>query len=594
MECMPLDPLPGGVPLSLESIRTILHSLYGQSIGEETHVRLVEKLNRFMVQSASQDAESQGGFSERDVVLIAYGDHLSEPGVYPLQSLLGFLNTYLKGAINTVHILPFFPYSSDDGFSVIDYYQVRPELGTWDTLSQYKANGFKLMADAVLNHVSSESQWFKEFLDGDPRRADYFKVVEPSTDLSCVVRPRSNPLVRSIETRDGIKRIWTTFGGDQIDLDYHNPQVLLDMIDVMLHYVDRGADILRLDAIAYVWKEIGTPCINLSQTHALVKLFRAVLDTVSPWVLIITETNVPHEQNISYFGEGDEANLVYQFPLPPLVAHALLTGSSKILTEWVNRLTDPGRRAGFLNFTASHDGVGLMAAKGILSDRGIDELIQAARSRGGGVSTAGDTAATGTPYELNATYFDLLNPGGDSPETVHAIEKFLVSQAIMLALAGIPAIYFPSLFGAHNYSEGVEREGRLRAINREKFSLAELRAALEDQASPQHQVFFRYRHMIQKRIEQRAFDPGASQRVLQLGEQVFALLRTARDGDEAILALHNLTAESVRVRVEPEMLAFCSETILVDVLSDSVLPFDRQRGGEISLSPYQVRWFKLQ
>jgi sucrose phosphorylase len=200
------------------------------------------------------------------------------------------LEKYARGVITGVHVLPFFPYSSDDGFSVIDYTAVNPDFGTWADVERLGRN-FRLMFDAVINHISAHSGWFQEFLKGNPGFADYFIVVEEGTDLSQVVRPRALPLLTSVQTAHGERLVWTTFSADQIDLNYANPDVLLEIIEILLLYVEKGAEIIRLDAIAYLWKKIGTPCIHLEETHRVVKLFRTVFDAVAPHVMLITRTS---------------------------------------------------------------------------------------------------------------------------------------------------------------------------------------------------------------------------------------------------------------------------------------------------------------
>ncbi|MEJ2096688.1 MAG: alpha-amylase family glycosyl hydrolase, partial [Deltaproteobacteria bacterium] len=171
---------------------------------------------------------------------------------------------------------------------------------------------FKIMMDLVLNHVSAESDWFRRYLRGEKRFEHLALEADPSNDLSRVVRPRAWPLLTEFRKDSGeTVHLWTTFSADQIDLNFQDVNVLALMVEILLLYVEKGAAIIRLDAIAYLWKEVGTSCIHLPQTHEMVKLFRAILDAVSPGTLIITETNVPHAENISYFGtDFDEAQLV--------------------------------------------------------------------------------------------------------------------------------------------------------------------------------------------------------------------------------------------------------------------------------------------
>lgn len=521
--------------------------------------------------------------TEKDAVLITYGDQVTEPGRRPLVTLTEVLEKYVADAITVVHLLPFFPYSSDDGFSVIDYTAVNPDLGTWKDVERL-GRSFRLMFDAVINHTSVQSRWFQEFLRGNPEYADYFITVEEGTDLSMVVRPRALPLLHRFQTAEGEKWVWTTFSADQVDLNYANPEVLLRIVEVLLFYIEKGAEIIRLDAIAYLWKKIGTPCIHLEETHRVVKLFRAVLDEVAPHVLLITETNVPHEENVSYFGNGyDEAQLVYQFSLPPLVLHAFHTGDATRLSAWAAGLSTPSDETTFFNFLASHDGVGVRPVEGILSPDEIQALVDRTLAHGGYVSYKTNADGSQSVYELNISYFDALSdPQGEEPLDLQ-VRRFLTSQAIMLSLAGVPGIYVHSLFGSRGDPEAVKRTGHHRAINRAKFRRGPLARELADPASLRHRVFYPYRHLLRVRAAHPAFHPNGPQEVLSLHPAVFALLRTAPDGSERVLCLHNVSGADVEVRLEPTTLS--SIGTLQDLVGGGTLG-----SGRIALEPYQTVW----
>jgi glycosidase len=575
------------------TIREKLVFLYGAEAGGRCTARLLDTLERFEARYRPPAADGGELFSERDVVLITYGDLLRSPDAAPLATLTRFLTTHLQDTINTVHVLPFFPYSSDDGFSIIDYRAVNPDLGSWEDIQRLNAH-FRLMVDAVLNHISAESDWFQGFLRGERRYQDYFIVEDPATDLSSIVRPRPWPLLTPFETASGKQYLWTTFSTDQIDLNFANPEVLLAIIDVLLFYLEQGAKIVRLDAIAYIWKEVGTPSIHLPQVHAIVQLMRAVIDEVAPGALLITETNVPHEENIAYFGAGDdEAHLVYQFPLPPLTAHAFLVGSARYLTEWAATLRTPSVQTGFFNFTASHDGVGVRPLAGLVPPGGLDALIARARASGGQVSTKTNADGSESPYELNVTYYDLLNPPDSGEPQSLQVARFLASQAIMLALAGIPGIYFHSLLGSRNFSAGVEATGHPRTINREKLSAGAVEAELDNSSSLRHAVFNAYRHLIQTRVAERAFHPNASQRVLALNDAVFGLLRIAQAGDEGIVALHNVSATPQTVRVDPAALGVGPVGQADELISGEAIAARSGGALAVELAPYQVMWLKF-
>jgi sucrose phosphorylase len=562
-------------------VRDLLIQLYGEQTGES----VLENLNALLVSYRARLEPRPGGLSQRDSILITYADQVREAGVPALHSLAAFCQAHLSGIVNGVHILPFYPWSSDDGFSVMDYRQVAPEYGSWDDLSLGDGN-FRLMFDAVINHISIQSSWFRGMLSGDPRYQDYFIVPPGDADLSKVVRPRALPLLTTFQTVSGEKQVWTTFSSDQADLNYKNPSVFLEIVDVLLLYIARGAEFIRLDAIAYLWKEPGTTCIHLPQTHAIVRLFRAVFDELAPHVSIITETNVPHAENVSYFGDGsDEAQLVYNFSLPPLVLYAFQTGSAQVLSEWARGLSLPSGEVTFFNFLASHDGIGLNPLRDILPHAEIEELIRRVKDRGGLVSLKSAADGSQQPYELNINYFDALNePGQASMDT--QIDRFVTAHAILLAMQGVPGIYFHSLFGSRGWPQGVSETGRNRTINRQKFTRAELEQVLSGASTRQARVFDRLSRLLKVRAELKAFHPFGAQEVISPASGVFGLLRTAPGGRERALCLHNVSDQYQRFSAQALASIGKPSQTWRDVISGrSVSMNDR-----FSLDPYESLW----
>ncbi|MCX7426452.1 MAG: sugar phosphorylase, partial [Planctomycetia bacterium] len=453
--------------------------------GDRAEQCLDKILDRARKAAAHMPPPRDTPWDQRDVVLITYADQVRAADRCPLAALGQFLGeTGLDRVINTVHLLPCFPYSSDDGFSVIDYRRIDPALGDW---ADVRALGRKhsLMLDLVLNHVSRRSPWYAAYAAGREPYVRYFLEVDPAADLSAVTRPRSLPLLTPVETARGTRYLWTTFSDDQIDLNYAEPDVLVEMIDVLLFYLEQGARIIRLDGIAYLWKQPGTPCIHLPQTHEVVKLLRDVVDAVAPGTILLTETNVPQAENTSYFGDGgDEARMVYQFSLAPLLLEALLSGDAGLLVGWLAELepTPPGTTT--LNFTASHDGIGVRPLEGLMPPDRFERLIESVIRRGGRVSTKRNPDGSESPYELNVTYFSALAEPDRADGLAVQVRRFLASQALMLSLRGVPAVYFHSLVATPNDVVGAERTGRARSINRRKFDAAELRAALGCLGSP--------------------------------------------------------------------------------------------------------------
>lgn len=526
-----------------ERVYRLLELVYGPQTAKTEFPRLVNLLKQWRGKFTKPE---QAGLSEKDVILITYGDQIRLPDQPPLQTLAGFCENHLLGLVNGIHILPFYPWSSDDGFSVMDYREVDPALGLWEDVERL-GQTFRLMVDGVINHASAKGEWFQSFLRDEPPYRDYFFTVEGDPDLSQVVRPRTLPLLTEFQTAAGIRKVWTTFSADQVDLDFRNPDVLIEIFDILLMYVQQGAQFIRLDAIAYLWKEPGTTCIHLHQTHAVIQLLRAVLDDIAPHVSLITETNVPHSDNISYFGDGnDEARMVYNFALPPLVLHTLQTGDATRLTHWASGLELPSGDVTFFNFLASHDGIGLNPVRGILTDREIDGLVQKCYRHGGLVSLKNNPDGTQSPYEMNINYFDALSDP-DSEELLDLqVGRFMAAQAILLSLRGVPGIYFHSLFGSRGWKEGVKLTGQNRTINRQKCDLSFLQKEMTDPTSLRSLVFTRYRDLLARRTASPAFDPFGRQEFLEMGKGVLAVMRTSSDGNARMLCLQNITPIQLR------------------------------------------------
>lgn len=565
----------------------LLVQLYGETEAQQVFKKIESLINtcRDTVAPSGIQSDFPYEFTQKDIVLITYPDQLSDGQHPPLTVLLDFLLTHIKDNINTVHILPFFPYSSDDGFSIINYLEVDKASGGWEEISTISKR-YRLMCDAVLNHISCKSRWFQGFLAGEPEYSEYFITWDPDIDLSDVTRPRPYPLLTPFDTKQGEKWLWTTFSEDQIDLNYKNPDVLIEMIRVILFYVRKGARIIRLDAIAYIWKEQGTNCIHRPEVHTIVKLFRKILDKILPQTVLITETNVPHEENISYFGTGgDEAQMVYQFPLPPLIVHALLNETAFYLCKWALNLTLPKGCATFFNFTASHDGIGLRPLKGLVPEKDIDNLVQITRQKGGDVSYKTNDDGSMSPYELNINYFSILQNSHE--ETTLSVKRFLLSQSIMLIMPGVPGIYFHSLIGSVNYKEGVAKTGVLRSINREKLKLSGLEEELKT-IQRRKLAFSFYMKMISVRKKEPAFSPLVPFKVLKTHKQVFAIERILKQ-DASLIAVHNMSTQGVSTTLTPSSVTSKKLTCL---LTSITVNADKTGQYTIILPPNHFLWLK--
>ncbi|WP_281645751.1 sugar phosphorylase [Parendozoicomonas sp. Alg238-R29] len=531
-------------------------------------------------------------WDETDIMLITYGDsvrcNMQESSSPPLRVLSEFMAEHMRDCFSSLHILPFYPYSSDDGFSVIDYRMVDPELGDWEDIRRLSRE-YRFMSDLVINHVSRHSVWFADFVSGHPPGNAYFVEPEPEEDLSQVVRPRNSSLLAPVWTRRGIRHVWATFSKDQIDLNFRNPEVLLEMVRTLLLYMEQGASLIRLDAIAFLWKEPGTSCIHLPQTHSVVKVMRAIMSCMRPDSILLTETNVPSDENLSYFGDGDEAQMVYQFPLPPLILHALNRGTSEHLVKWAKQLPEYPKGCTALNFTASHDGIGLRALEGIVPKREVDDLVETMHRFGGFVSMRALPDGSQAPYEINISLFDAMK-GTRRGEDTWQIQRFICSQAIMLAMKGIPAVYIHSLFATENDLDLVEETGRTRSINRKKWQQSELKEQLNNPTTTSAVVFGKMKQLLRTRRAEVCFHPDSPQEIVDIQHGLFSILRRG-DNNRILLAVHNVTTGMQTVDMTSFSKEFANKEALVDLVSGEVIHKKTDEPlKEITLQPYQVVW----
>jgi Glycosidases len=559
--------------------------VYGEHKAESILNQINDLAARHQATSTSNNAEKAKWVSERDVMLITYADSLHSGKQQPIETMNEFAREYLQNLFSAVHLLPFYPYSSDDGFSVIDYREVNPKVGSWDGIKEL-SQSFDLMFDGVINHISQHSEWFQQYLAGNPKYAGYFVEADPTADYSKVTRPRALPLLTKFETAAGEKFVWTTFSDDQIDLNFENENVLLEILDILLMYASYGAKFIRLDAIGFMWKKPGTTCIHLDETHALVQIIREVLDAVKPGTILISETNVPHKDNISYFGNGhNEAHMVYQFPLPPLTLHTISTGDSTKILEWANSLEETTESTTFFNFLASHDGIGVRPVEGILTKEQVQDLVNRVHNHGGFVSYKDNGDGTKSPYELNINYLDALSHPDE--ESKLKVKRFMAANGILLSMMGVPGIYIHSLLGSRNDLEGVEATGRYRSINREQLDYDSLSEELGQPDSLRSEVYQGFRTLLNIRRNEPAFHPNAKQSIQFVNEKLFTLVREAANGDQIFVVI-NVTNEPVQTAIPFVRLQWTEEQSLTELVGGETL----SASDELALEPYQVQWIK--
>jgi sucrose phosphorylase len=522
-------------------------------------------------------------WSEKDVILITYGDSIINDDELPLTTLKRFADSHIKQCINSIHILPFFPYSSDDGFAVIDYSSVNEALGSWQEIENI-SNDYRFMSDLVVNHCSSRSAWFTNFINGKGQGHDYFFTAQADDDLSSVVRPRTSPLLKTVLTPQGEKQVWCTFSHDQVDFDFRNPEVIKAFVSIIRQYLDKGVNIFRFDAIAFIWKEAGTSSINLPQTHEIVRLLRTLIEAAAPNAIIITETNIPNTQNLTYFGNANEAHGIYNFSLPPLLLNTLLTGNCLYLKRWLMSMPPAQNGTMYFNFIASHDGIGLRPAEGLLNSSELETLVQTVQSFGGKISWRTADNGEQKPYEMNIALYDALQ-GTVNGQDEWNLERFICAHTIMFGLEGIPGIYIHSLLGTQNDYQKLKNTHHNRAINRHRWQEQALHSALADKSQHHNKVLARLQSLLKIRIKQPAFHPNATQFTLHLGLQLFGFWRQSQDRRQSIFCISNITDKEIVLPLS-ELNLIITES-WVELISAKTLEHLTE---ELILSPYQTVW----
>lgn len=513
----------------------------------EVFKKLLELLDVYrdhqIILKKKKQYEGRSVLSEKDAFLITYADSIISDDEKPLKTLKRFLDTYVQDSFSGVHLLPFFPASSDGGFSVVDFRMVDDRLGGWEDISEI-GKDYRIVVDLVLNHISVQSEWFQQFLSGNKKYQDYFLSYDEEVDTSKVFRPRVHPLLTPFTLANGdIKYVWTTFSEDQVDLNFGCPEVLLEIIDIMLFYFSKGVEGIRLDAVAYLCKSLDSSSIHLPETHAVIKILRSVIEEVVPYGFIISETNVPYADNVSYFGDGqDQVHLVYGFDVPPLVVHAFLHENAHRIKQFCVGETCE-EDVLFFHFAASHDGIGLLGAESILSKNEVDQLSESMLERGGYISYKALHGEPPKPYEMNISFFDAINRPFE--ESYEANARFVASQVFMMCLKGVPGMYIHSFLASRNNIEEARETGIKRLINRKKLSWQTLTMALDEQVSRRAQVLRELKKHLACRMSLKALSPYASQYVIREDSRLFIVDRSFEG--EKVTVVINVSQESVEL-----------------------------------------------
>ena len=562
-----------------EVVKSYLHSIYAKNLKEIEIDQITKKICSLFV---NKKISKKNLWSEKDFFLITYADSVKKKKVKNLISLGNFLNKYCK-EFSFVHVLPFFPYSSDDGFAVKDFKKVNSEHGDWDDFKKISSS-FKTMIDLVINHCSSENRLFKDFLNGSSLVSDFFIVSnEKFKESEKIVRPRSSDISKKINLNGKNKYVWCTFSHDQVDFNFKNPEVLIYLIEIMKFYLDKNVKALRLDAVAFIWKQLGSSCINLPQTHDIIRLLRLIIDNFYSDVLVITETNIPSHENLSYFGNNNEAHCIYNFSLAPLLIHSIISGNGKYLKRWSRSMPPAQEKNSYLNFLSSHDGIGLRPLEGILPEKEIKNYINFFRKQGALFGLRKNKKKESV-YEVNITLLDAFKEsylGNDS----FGIKRFILAHTILFSMEGIPAVYIQNLVGSKNDYTKVKKTGSNRSINRKNWEFKLLEEKLKNKKSINHKTFNLLKEIISIRKKQPAFHPNATQFTLQLEDDFFGIWRQSIDRSQSIFCVSNLTNSLKKISLLNINLILTNEWF--DIISKKKI---NNLKGNITLKPYQTYW----
>ena len=525
-----------------KKIISILKKIYRQILTKQNIDLLKNEIVQLIEDFNKKNQVNKINISEKTSLIISYGDNIYSSQSSSMKIFQKFFQKNLEKLFDTIHFLPFYPSSSDSGFAVKDHYQIDKKIGNWSDLKKISKSK-KIMADVVINHASARGLWFKNFLKRKKPGKDYFLTVNSKFNTSKVVRPRDHKLLKKIKIFEKNDYLWRTFSPDQIDLNFKNPSVLLRFIKIIIYLINNGVTIFRLDAIAYLWKQNGTKCINLSQTHEIIKLLRVVTSLLNVQTLIITETNLPEKENLSYFGKNNEANWVYNFSLPPLLIHAFLFENSSYLNQWSRKLPSTKHGNCYLNFIASHDGIGIRPTEGILNEKTLSSFLKRLKKNGSKFSYRKVQNKSKKVYEANITVFDALRKSDFDPKGLFFLERYVSAHAIMVSFEGVPAIYFNSLFGKSNDEAKYIITGNNRDVNRYKWNFNNITTKLRDKKSKQSIFYRNIGALLETKRKQKAFHPNASRININLGPKIFCFKRISKDKKQSIICMTNLSSK---------------------------------------------------
>ena len=563
-----------------EKVKKYLFEIYSNDLSKKQINNLYLDIKSIFTEEIKDKKKEL--WSEKDVLLITYADSIIKKNQKNLITLSNFLTKYCK-EFTYVHILPFFPFSSDDGFAVEDYKKIKKEHGSWNDLKKI-TKSFKIMVDLVINHCSSRNRLFKNFLENkDPGKEFFISSQKKFPTSKKIVRPRSSDLSKKVLINGKDNYVWCTFGHDQVDFNFKNPSVLIYFFEIIKFYLDQNIKALRLDAVAFLWKELGTRCINLPQTHNIIRLIRLIIDNFYNKTLIITETNIPSHENLTYFGNNNEAHCIYNFSLAPLLIHAIISGNSFYLKKWSRGMPPAQENNSYLNFLSTHDGIGMRPVEGILPEMEVKKYFRFFKKQGGLFSYRTNKGKKSV-YEVNITLLEALKECYNGKDK-YIFDRFVLAHTILFSMEGIPAIYIQNFLGSKNDNIKVKKTNSFRSINRKNWNYDSLTKIINNKSTINNKILNSIKTLIVLRKKQIAFHPNATQFTLQLGDIFFGLWRQSIDRSQSIFCISNLTNKKQKISLLD--INLISTNSWFDLLTKKRI---KNIGDELFFKPYQTYW----
>jgi amylosucrase len=556
--------------------------------------------------------------SEKWVGMMLYTDRFAGD----ISKLKANLNYFEELGVNLVHLMPLLKCpkeNNDGGYAVSDFRTVEPGLGSMDQIAalaeDFRARDMLLMLDITINHTSDEHEWAQKALKGDDTYQSYYYMYEGRTipDAYEQAMPEVFPDTApgNFTYKKEIDRwVMTVFHDYQWDLNFTNPVVFAEMLDNLCFLINQGVDIMRLDALAFTWKKVGTSCQNLPEAHALIQLFKACTLVVAPGTLFLAEAIVAPNEIVKYFGnsqEGsDECDMAYNATLMTLLWEAVATKSNRLFHTTLDNVPPKPDATTWLNYVRCHDDIGLGYEDQHAAWAGYDAWGHRKFITDFLIGKIEWSFAKGSPFMIEKATGNARISGalaslagleqslekGDYDQIQLAIKRILMLHAIILSYGGIPMLYMGDEIGMTNDYEYLDQSKYAkdnRWMHRPKFDPQKDELKYK-KGTIENKIYSGLTDLIKKRKETREFADGNNlHRVDSRNERVLAYVRY--EGVYRTLCIFNLNdqPEPFYADILQEH-GFVPKEQLYDRISDRYLA---SNSYNIMLQPYQCCWLNL-